>query len=33
MALDLARARGDAFLALLALDEIENPPLPVGQHV
>ena len=33
MTLDLARARRDAFLALLALDEIENVSLPIGQHV
>jgi hypothetical protein len=30
--LDFTRAWRDPFLALLALDEIENSPLPVGQH-
>jgi hypothetical protein len=33
MILDFARAWRDPFLALFALDEIENSPLPVGQHV
>ena len=32
MTLDFARARGDAFLALLALDKMEDVPLPIGQH-
>ena len=32
VALDLASARRHAFLALLALDEIENALLPRGQH-
>ena len=33
MILDFTRAWRDPFLALLALDEIEDSPLPVGQHV
>jgi hypothetical protein len=33
MVLDFTRAWRDPFLALLALDEIENSSLPVGQHV
>jgi hypothetical protein len=33
MILDFTRTRGDPFLALLALDKIENAPLPLGQHV
>ncbi len=32
MVLDLARARGDAFFALLGLDEFEDASLPLGQH-
>ncbi len=32
MALDLARARGDAFFALLALNEIENLSLAIRKH-
>src|SRR5437868_5587908 len=32
MALDLARARGDSFFALLALDEIEDAFLSLRQH-
>jgi hypothetical protein len=30
MILDFTRTRGDPFLALLALDKIENAPLPLG---
>ena len=33
MILDFTRAGRDPFLALLALDKIENAPLPLGQHV
>jgi hypothetical protein len=33
MILDLASARRDAFLALLALYKIKHAPLPLGQHV
>src|SRR5438105_10243576 len=33
MILDFTRAWREPFLALLALDEIENSLLPVGQHV
>src|SRR5579884_494106 len=32
MALDFTSARRNAFLSLLALDEIENSPLPLGEH-
>ncbi len=32
MALDLARARGDSFFALLALDKIEDALLSFRQH-
>jgi hypothetical protein len=32
MALDLARARRDSFVALLALDEIEDALLSLSQH-
>lgn len=32
MILDFTRTWRDPFLALLALDKIENVPLPLGQH-
>jgi hypothetical protein len=32
MGLNLARARGDSFFALLGLDEFEDASLPLGQH-
>jgi hypothetical protein len=32
MILDFTRTRGDSFLALLALDKIEDASLPFGQH-
>src|SRR4029453_4436563 len=33
MILDFARAWRNAFLALLTLNKIKHPPLPVGQHL
>src|SRR5438874_9020103 len=32
MILDFARARRNAFFALLALNKIKHAPLPVGEH-
>jgi hypothetical protein len=32
MILDFARAGGDTFLALLALNKIEHTSLSIGQH-